>query len=149
MLLAYGYKQIAFADPLKAALASLGFKEPPTRAEKEAPIPGWGFSYREAAQTLGTEWARGLQDGFWLRIAAQRIQGLTVISDVRFEDEAAFVRSTGVVVHIAGRPTSVTGDAAKHVSEQGVEWHPGDVRLDNRGDLVALQARVKHMMENL
>ena len=37
---------------------------------KEQPIPGLQRSYRELAQTLGTEWGRQLQgEDFWLRCA--------------------------------------------------------------------------------
>ncbi len=52
----YSLERASFAQPLKAMLTTIGIVEPPSREAKEAEMPEWGFSYRQAAQKLGTEW---------------------------------------------------------------------------------------------
>ncbi len=56
----YGFMAFAFASPLKQGLAAMGMPEPSSRELKEQAVPGFEFPWRQAAQTLGTEWGRGL-----------------------------------------------------------------------------------------
>jgi len=57
---------------------------------------------------------------------------MCVISDVRFENEAAAIRSAGgVIVHIYRRPMM----SDSHVSEAGVEFRAGDFIVRNAGAL--------------
>ena len=121
--IAGGGKIISFASPLKAAMAAMGMPEPDDREAKEKNIPGFDFSWRKAAQTLGTEWGRGLQADLWIKLALKHraLEGLTVISDVRFVDEAvAIAMFGGVVIGLQGRSASMLGDTGKHASEAGV-----------------------------
>lgn len=153
----YGFKHYAFAWPIKAMLEAMGLPEKDylDRASKEAVIPAYGVSYRVLAQTLGTEWGRARHPDFWLitaqlHHAAAEAAGYPgiVISDVRFENEAAWIRSVGgVVVHIEGRATTLEGTTAQHASEAGIAYVPGDLRVwndstiqdlyDDVGDIVA------------
>jgi hypothetical protein len=140
----YGFSQSAFAGPLKSMLAAVGIHEP-ARDQKELPLPGWDFSYRKAAQTLGTEWGRDLQGNFWLKLAENNIEMLQsvpvnlvqghAITDVRFENEAEMVRSKGgVIIHIEGREYAV----AAHASEAGVAVQPKDFIVRNDSTLEKL-----------
>lgn len=136
----------AFARPLKAMLSAIELYEP-RRADKEKLIPGLGFSYRQAAQTLGTEWGRALHPELWLELAkrewekrgdgetrwAKKGDTFMVLTDVRFENEAQWIRENGTVVHIYGRQTTIEGQAAAHASETGLAVWPEDYRLDNSG----------------
>ena len=135
-----GFLQYAIAGPLKRALEVLGIHEPRDRNLKEALIPGRHYSYREAAQKLGTEWARNLDIDFWLNLAKDYYESAAwsvVISDVRFENEAAFVRERGgLIIHLKGRAADV--DNATHASEQGVEVHDTDCVIYNTGSLEKL-----------
>lgn len=141
----HGYEQYAFASPIKRMLGVLGFPEHlfTDHVTKEAIIQDLGCSYRKLAQTLGTEWGRTIHPEFWL-IQAKRAYGRAcreehaagfVISDVRFENEAEWIRSEGgTVIHIYGRETTVDGTAAQHVSEGGVMFHPSqDIVISNAG----------------
>jgi hypothetical protein len=71
----FAFFELAFADPIQNMVGTL-FAEGGIdgawmveRALKEKPTV-LGFSYRHLAQSLGTEWGRGLAPDFWLRIAA-------------------------------------------------------------------------------
>lgn len=151
-LYGYGYHRYGFADPLKAALDALGIHEPQTREEKEAPIPGFGFSYRHAAQTLGTEWARQhLGADFWVKLAAKKtaLMPLVAFSDVRFEEEAVWVRSVGGrIIHIVGRSSSISGQGQTHASERGVIFNPAtDAVIENDTSLNALHEKVSKLID--
>jgi hypothetical protein len=151
LLTGYRFSHYAFAKPLKQALAVLGLKEPETREEKEASIPGRAYSYRRAAQLLGTEWARSLDPDFWVRLAEQNIRQETnvVVTDVRFENEARFIRSIpgAAIWHIVGRAATTVGEAGMHASEQSIAVEPQDVVLSNSGTLVDLSKAVSALME--
>jgi hypothetical protein len=143
------YKQIAFAGPLKEGLAVMGFPEPKDRELKELLIPGFGFSWRKAAQTLGTEWGRSLQGDIWLAITKERCRTMPydriVITDVRFHNEADWVRENGLLVHVVGRQATMVGDEAKHASEHGIRYAPGDYTIHNTGTPAELMARVQEL----
>lgn len=68
-------------------------------------------------QTLGTEWGRRcLGDDFWLRVwEATRPFGPVVVDDVRFPNEAEFLRARGGRIYRIERVGSI-GD--RHVSER-------------------------------
>jgi hypothetical protein len=149
MLLSSNYNLYAFAKPLKQALSVLGINEPADRAAKETLLGGKPFSYRKAAQTLGTEWARNLDPDFWLNLAEEKTRHMrrVVFTDVRFDNEAEWVRKQGGVIwHIHGRATTVTGDAAKHASENAVEVKSGDFQLDNSGSISDLTEAVQELL---
>lgn len=140
------FQKQSFAAPLKAALASMGFREPALRDDKEKTVPGFDFTWREAAQTLGTEWGRALDPDIWVKIAAlrtRRSDDHVVFADVRFENEAAMIRKIGgIVLHITGRSANL-GDAATHASEAGVVFVPGqDAYIDNSGDFKGTKKQV-------
>lgn len=142
----HDFTGIAFADPIRnmlgALLAESGFstKWMFQRPLKEQPIEGLGLSYRHLAQTLGTEWGRHLQPDFWLRIAQSNIEHhrktgarRIVISDVRFVNEAEWIKAQGGEVWIINRP----GLAAvrDHESERQIAQIQPDRWLDNSGTL--------------
>ncbi|MNZ93709.1 hypothetical protein D3C78_1127880 [compost metagenome] len=148
----HGFIHYAFAQPLKAMLAEgLNLSAAQLEgAEKEAPLPWLGKSPRELLQTLGSEWGRELvHRELWLRVARQNLDNLAecfpqapgiVISDVRYEDEAAFVRERGgVLVHIL-RPDAPPVRA--HATEAGVAIGDNDLTIHNDGGLAELRERV-------
>lgn len=131
----FGVTGMAFADPMRAMLGQLldhcgiGVEWMTQRELKELPMPGLGVSYRHAAQALGTEWGRALTPSgdIWLKAAAasmaevMNIKGpdaVFCISDVRFENEAKWVREQGGVVWKISRENIATVRA--HPSENGV-----------------------------
>lgn len=148
----YGYKRIAFAHTLKNMLAIAGMPEP-EREFKEALLPGLPFSWRQAAQTLGTEWGRSLDPDLWVKLTMMNMEkhpGNYVISDVRFENETAAIRERGgVIVHIQGRRAELVGGTTNHASEVPLVVQPSDLLLSNQGDLRLLQDWVIVLMSKL
>lgn len=149
----YGYTRYAFADPLKAGLrAMFGLScKHLEGSEKEEPLRGIERSPRYLMQTLGTEWGRELvHPDLWLILATQHIQkpgsGNWVISDVRFENEAAWVREHGLLLHVE---RSVHSRVARHKSEAGVERRQRDGVVWNIGTLQELDAVVVDLVRQV
>jgi hypothetical protein len=126
---AHGFVRRAFADPLKdAAAILLGRPRADMNGEngfdREAVLPEWGFTTRDFLQRFGTEVMRdNFGQDFWLRhmrsrIAAYQIVACnTVITDLRFENEAELVRELGGIVVQICRPGCIRSG---HVSDAGV-----------------------------
>lgn len=136
----HGYTHFKFAGALKEMLRTLldlvGETEIERMVEgdlKEVPAASlMGNTLRHAMQTLGTEWGRDKMGAdFWVDICRQRVVKAlgagerVVIDDVRFENEAAMIRSLGgQVLRLHGRG----GIGSSHVSEAGVK---ADIWYDN------------------
>lgn len=142
---AYSVKTVAFADPIRAALrAMLGLTDEHFSGKlKEVPIDWLGKSPRQLMQTLGTEWGRGLiNEDIWLLIAGRKIDSIkwygehAVITDVRFENEATYIREKGGQIWHVVRGAAPAVSA--HASEAGVTFVEGDALIDNNGTLEEL-----------
>lgn len=164
--LVHGFYCYAFARPLREAVlalldtAGVDHAWATERALKELPMPVLRVSYRHLAQSLGTEWGRAIAPDFWLRLAAgalglhgtpddQPVHDRIVVSDVRFANEASWVRvHGGVLVRVV---REALAPVRAHVSEQYA--HSADCacehELDNRGSLAGLQARIDQLVEEL
>lgn len=149
-----GYTKYCLAAPIKAAVNAMltTAQAAPinwnNRAEKEARHPLLGCSPRRAAQTLGTDWGRQMiNDSIWLVLANQFINSLqargygVVVPDVRFENEASWLRERGgTLIHIT-RPGSPAVEA--HISEAGVEVMVNDIVVTNDGSIATLLSKVR------
>jgi hypothetical protein len=128
----YGFVKYSFAKPLKDMLKVIGV-DCDNRETKELPHPTFGVSPRRMAQTLGTEWMRNCvaADG-WLLLAQAYVEAIrhgnqyaddltyiegVVFSDVRFDNEANFIRKHGYMVHVLRNVDAVQ----EHESENGVK----------------------------
>ena len=132
------WSRSSFADPLKDMLRAIGVD---CSDDKKAVIDdSYGATPRHMMQTLGTEWGRHMIDGdIWVKAFARLNAGKCVIvPDVRFEDEAELVREHGVLIHLVGRG----GIEGNHVSENAIEFKPGDIVIDNSRDLAWLHSQV-------
>ncbi len=172
-----GYRQYSFARPLKDGLcAMLGLDGRHTDGElKELDLELYGASPRRMMQTLGTEWGRGIINSqIWLLRATEiteewlREPGVSgvVISDVRFENEASWIREKGgLLVHL--RRTAANGVAMRrrsiferlfslpwrplvsevpHESEAGIEIEAGDALIRNDGTIEELHDQLFGIM---
>jgi hypothetical protein len=109
-LVEVGYANVKFAGGLKVMLAALLEYQGVDRVTvermlegdlKETPTPYLGGrTPRHAMQTLGTEWGRELiADDIWVQIGLNKAKtGKSVITDVRFPNEAAAIKEAGGVV---------------------------------------------------
>jgi hypothetical protein len=118
---------------------------------KDAPIPGIGKSLRELYQTLGTDWGRDMIDvNLWVRHLAHRLQAYpaanVVVSDVRFENEADFIRANGgTIIHIDRDAAPKTRE---HVSEAGITFKQGqDIWISNNGTPETLYDKAAQTLE--
>ena len=136
------YRKHSFADPIKEMLkVGLGLTDDQLWGDnKEAIDPRYDVSPRYMMQTLGTEWGRSLINGnLWVIAMEQRIDRGMIIPDVRFENEAKFVRKYGVLLHITGRG-GIDGD---HISESGVSVEECDRIVTNDGTPEDLERVIK------
>ena len=141
----YGFTRLAFASGLKTMLASIGFEEP-CRADKEKQIPGFAFSYRKAAQELGTEWGRSVDPDLWVKLLERKLlsmgAGHFVITDVRFKNEVRLVQKLGGrVIEIQGRQSDL-GSRSKHASEAGLPEKDIDLVIQNSGSIAELKLKL-------
>jgi len=155
----HGYNGLAFADPLRGMLASLlqSAGHSPAwmvdREMKEREIPNLGTSYRHLAQTLATEWARNMIDpDLWVKIAASKIANASpgdrhVISDVRFANEVASIKSQGGVIIRIIRPG--VEPVRSHVSESNVGDLDWDYTILNNGSIDDLRYAIDRGLEYL
>jgi hypothetical protein len=155
-----GYTGLAFADPIRAMLRDLltsnGISDDylDQRALKEAIIPELGVSYRAMAQELGTGWGRSLQPDFWLRLAGAYMANITdladgesvnfVLSDVRFLNEAEWVRARGGVIWHVVRPS--VDPVRAHISELEIMSLHRDHLICNNGTLADLRRAVERAL---
>lgn len=141
-----GAQCIAFADPIKDAVRAIlraqgvddkTIEECIDGDLKEAPCPYLqDNSPRYVMQTLGTEWGREtLGDAIWVKAALNRAANSvvgTIITDVRFPNEAEAIREAGGVVVRVSRPETEPdmGDTL-HPSEAGVAKIEADYVIRN------------------
>jgi hypothetical protein len=157
------YRRYAFASPLKEASKALfGFTDHQLedRTLKEAVDPFWGFTPRKALQLLGTEYGRDmLRKDIWIKraeleVAKNAVEGYdTLITDVRFENEAEWVRERDDAVLIRIEPVGLVKDgvASAHSSEAGISPAATDILLmnDKAWGLEVLAAILTKLLPNL
>ena len=92
------YVKMAFADPMKDAL-QYGLGLTPEQLDgdlKDVEDQMYDCTPRRMMQTLGTEWGRELiHRDVWVIAMRKRVTSNTIISDVRFNNEADMVRDMG------------------------------------------------------
>jgi len=141
------------ADPIKAAInAIFGFGpahwEDRVWKEKEISFLKKKISPRYLAQTLGTEWGRSIDRDLWLKLAKRKYEKITIsapmkqgrimgmgmiIPDVRFENEAAWIKSEGGLMLEVIRPGQKEISESSHASEQGINSVYIDAVITNDG----------------
>lgn len=147
-----GYRY-AFADPLKAMTDPLIGRHEDIEREglKETSIPWLGRSPRYLWQTLGTEWGRNLiHPDLWVILADQYLIGRGVgmiVSDVRFENEATWIRNQGGrLIHVR-RPDTEEVGVKGHKSEKGIDFKYPDIAMVNSGTLHQLYTNVQQLLK--
>lgn len=136
--LAFNTKILAFADTVKEMLIVLGIDD--IDKYKKVPHPILGKTSRFLMQRLGTEFGREyLGEDIWIKVLSNRAKGLKVciVSDVRYLNEAQYIRDNGALVHINGRG----GIGKEHSSESGVPFKDGDFKIDNDLSLSHLEVQ--------
>jgi hypothetical protein len=152
----------SLATPMKVAVDSmLDFADPDdsgknwfARENKEHDIRWLGVSPRVLLQTLGTEWGRNtLGQSFWIKIAQAYMSAFSdvsvfIVPDIRFDNEAGWVRDSGQLIHIyriGVDPVGLEG----HESEAGVKYEIGDLTVGNDGQLEELKEMASSLVDKL
>jgi len=143
----------SFARPLRQAYVSLfgealGFTyEDVLKADFKRQLNVLtGRTHREELQLLGTEFYRegtGNAD-IWIHNLYMRnrdCQDFLILSDVRFENEANFVRQNGILL-VVKRPGVDPIPQSGHASEAGLTLMPSDYHILNDGTLEELREDV-------
>ena len=142
----HGYFRLSFADNLRSLayatnpLISQPHSTNPTYLAATVDAVGWekakeNPSVRRILQDLGLAARQTFGEDCWVdALHRQREDGKRyVITDVRFENEAQFIRSVGgKILHIT-RPGAEA--VRPHVSEAGVQFEEADFVISNDGTL--------------
>lgn len=148
----HGFTEVSFATILKSMLVTMGFPEPSNRDDKEKLIEGFNFSWRHAAQTLGSNWARDCLDkDIWVKLTMKDLDPNKnyVFSDVRFTNESAAIEQAGgSLLLIEGRKVDL-GKASTHASENSLDLYYVDAVIENTGTIEHLHDCVEDCIYNL
>lgn len=144
----HGYKRIAFADALKVATAHIANEESHLFFDdisKEEFSKALGMTRREALQKVGKAVRDSVGPETWVNRALNEWEAsgypATVISDVRYPNEAeAIRRHGGFVIRLVRPGAGLEGEAAGHESEAGIPDNLIDVEIHNDGTLGELSA---------
>ena len=138
---------MSFADPLKQACKhAYHLTDDQLEETKDVIDPRWGMSPRDMMRSIGTKYFRTEDPNHWTKNLGFRMKGIdhVVISDVRFHNEARFVKENGgILVHVS-RETE--GDNDDHVSESTSDDIPCDYSMCNNGSLEDLRSRLNILM---
>lgn len=147
VLIARGWKRIAIADPIREmTLKVYPHLQPTVQAigwDKAEQIP----DVREALQCVGVAAREAISEDVWLDIVNRKwadTRHPVVVTDVRFDNEAEWVRWHGFVVSVR-RPG--VGPVNGHASEQGVSPELVDYVIENDGNLGQLHESVLTIAE--
>lgn len=160
-LIEYGYTRLAFADPLRDLLYDIN---PIVAVDTYGRVFRWqsvwddeGYEVlkklpeaRRLMQEVGTR-IRERDPDFWVRLAAKRMAenpGIKhwVITDVRFDNEAKFIRENhGEVAEIVRDTSAYDDHGADHVSEAGITRSLIDYTLYNTSTVAELHELVRNV----
>ena len=129
------------------------------RKLKEEVDPFWGFTPRKVMQLLGTEFGRDmLRNDVWIKRAELEVlqnqkQGRsTIVTDVRFENEAAWLRSRDdAVLLVIQSPDIIRDERYLHSSEAGITSAVTDIVIvnDKAEGLQALETKVRDVLTKI
>ena len=139
-----------FAKPLKEGAKIMFALTDDQIANKEVPIEPWGISPRKIWQLLGTEVGRGIDPAIWIKnaeIFIKSVPGRTVvITDVRFDNEAIFIRNRGgVIINIVREQQDIIEN--RHSSEGGLKPDNVDLYIHNNSTIENMCNEVTYMIQ--
>ena len=145
----YQFLRYSFAQPLKDAAKIMFHLTDEQVEQKENVIEPWGKSPRELYQLLGTDVARSIDVNVWVKgaeIFKQENTGRSiVITDVRFSNEAYWIRNNGGVVIFLESKTRGIHEHTGHSSENGLTGEDVDLIIENDGTINALHEKLEEL----
>ena len=158
----------SFASPLKSAVEVIFTLGRFYQEDKGAEDNYWKLSARELYQFIGTEVFREIfGSDFWIKVLQRKLISiydspqdvLVVIDDVRFQEEAEWIVSSGgSMIHLTREGVDGKVGILSHASEVGIDY--SDTNLFRKGtnlfdidnptdDIYALIASMKKVMVHL
>lgn len=153
---------IHFADALKDAVSLLlGVSRDclDNRVFKESMCPLLGKTYRQVMQEFGMYARNSFGDDFWVKRLEKEIENIAafdnecvetiIIPDVRFPNEAAFIREKdGILIKVI-RPDNPDAIDSSHESERHIKDMSVDCIVSNITDLIALESKAERIAHAL
>jgi hypothetical protein len=156
----YGYKRIAFADPIRNLLYEMdplvpkGYGTGIINYRLQDLVDSYGWDkvkvdypeVRRLLQDLGVGARNVFGDTFWIYQALSDVapQDKVVVSDVRFENEAEWIQNfKGQIWRVKRIDTKAVND---HVSESDLDGYPVDQIFLNNGTIKDLEALIEARM---
>ena len=145
------FSQVAFADTIKEIIRVCYCVEEPE--DKEAllkdkalyPYFGSKVTYRLIMQTLGQE-LKQHNPNIFIDAVRSKIQSNTIVTDVRFDNEAKFIKENkGIIIKI----NKNTGLVDNDISEAGISPNFIDFFIDNNSTREQLQIEVDNLYKRL
>ena len=160
-----GARLESLAEPLKKGVHTmLSLPFPGECIDKEAILSdvlrtdckNLEFSLREAYQRFGTEGGRRLQDDLWVALLENRIENnrtapfpLIIVPDVRFVNEADWVRDRGVLIYVNRGDTPKVGIHGHASENYQLLIAKADYIIRNYGTLDDLRDQVNRSAEGI
>jgi dephospho-CoA kinase len=149
----YGFKRVAFADPIRNILYAMNPQINGTRLVNLVDEYGWEIAkkkpeVRELLQSLGFSARRVIDERVWIAAAFHEMTDKDanyVIADVRFHNEANMIKSEGGKVWRILRPGVEAVNT--HISETDLDRFQFDLTLNNDGSVEQLNFLVKQLYE--
>lgn len=146
-----GFKELAFAEPLKDLcswwfnIPLISFYEPML---KEVNVYEWNVSPRVIMQTVGTLFRENIEH-VWILNMVKRIKNekhnKLCISDIRHQDELDVLKKYNHVDVLVVRPGLISVDS--HISETSLDQVAPDVTLVNDGDMSDLRNKAVLLLD--
>lgn len=138
----HSFHRFAFADPIKELAMHLGW---------DGRKNGKG---RRFLQELGQRAREIAGEDIWVQALNRRMvdhnhdikTGRTVITDVRYPNEAGWIQSLGGIILRVERPSLTDGVADLHVSEQGACTIAPDHVILNDSSISVLHKRINDLI---
>lgn len=140
----HGFQRVSFADAMRCMVYALayeyGLSLPPDREEE---IDGLDTTERALLQEVGAA-LRRCDPSMVIKLADRKLGKDTVISDIRTEEEAAWIRwRGGEIWHIY---RSNTPEVRDNPIEAGIN-NPGELSLVNDGTFAELYDEIDEILE--
>ena len=154
----YEFERVAFADAIRSILWEMNpiVKDSGFTLQSVVHAYGWDkakvmFSeVRRLLQELGVSSRNTLGEDVWVNAVLRKASDKTknyVISDVRFENEAAIIKQMDGQLWRVKRPN--VGAVNSHISESELDGHKVDQILNNGGTIEELELLVQQRMDAL
>jgi len=145
----YQFAHYFFAKPLKEATKIMFSLTDEQIKNKEKAAEPWGRSPRDLYQRVGTDIARNIDINVWVKgadIFMRDNPGRSiVITDVRFSNEAFWIRDKGGVVVYLQSDTRGIYENGDHSSENGLKGDDVDIIIQNDGTINAFHEKLEEL----